>query len=205
MTVKSANLDFFAAENDQRAVLDFLFSDTDIRVFESYSLFDQDLREFRSTEEIAAGFNLGIDQHGNGAAILLQLWSPSVFDKLTITRISLDAARCNGHTYRYRIDGGALMQLYLGGAHERIVTHSHFGHQSETRAQTWGVGDGINWKSLKTISNRIQYHLRTRLAVAKAASCPVMQQALELSRSGYEPKLAAQTPWAYEVRPATEK
>jgi len=144
MTVTSANLDFFAAENDQRAVLDFLFSDTDVRVFESYSLFDQDLREFRSTEEIAAGFNLGIDHHGNGTAILLQLWSPSVFDELTITRISLDAARCNGHTFRYLIDGGALMQLHLGGVHKQIVTQSHFGHQSETRAQTWGVSDGIN-------------------------------------------------------------
>ena len=30
----SANLDFFAAETDQRAVLDFLFSSTDVRVFE---------------------------------------------------------------------------------------------------------------------------------------------------------------------------
>lgn len=32
---RSANLDFFAAEVDQRAALDFLFSSTDVRVFES--------------------------------------------------------------------------------------------------------------------------------------------------------------------------
>src|SRR4051812_15223051 len=30
---RSANLDFFAVEADQRAVLDFLFSSTDVRVF----------------------------------------------------------------------------------------------------------------------------------------------------------------------------
>ena len=42
MTV-SANVNFFAAEADQRAVLDFLFAETDVRVFESYSEFDADL------------------------------------------------------------------------------------------------------------------------------------------------------------------
>ncbi len=205
MTAKSANLDFFAAENDQRAVLEFLFADTDVRAFESYSRFGEEIREFRSIEELAASHELGIDHHGNGTAILLQLWSPSVFSKLTITKISLNPAHCDGHKFRYRIDGGGLMHLYLGGVHERVVTQSHFGHQSETRAQRWGVDHGINWKSLKAISNRVHYHLRNRLAVAKAASCPVMQQAFELSRSGYELKLAAQTPWAYEVRQATEK
>jgi hypothetical protein len=54
----SANLDFFAAETDQRAVLDFLFSSTDVRVFESYSKFDAELREFRSIDELAAAFPL---------------------------------------------------------------------------------------------------------------------------------------------------
>ena len=63
---KSANLDFFAAEADQRSVLDFLFSSTDVRVFESYSEYSADLREFRSTDELAAVFPLGTDPHGNG-------------------------------------------------------------------------------------------------------------------------------------------
>ncbi len=54
----SVNLDFFAAEFDQRAVLDFLFKATDVRVFESYSEFDADLREFRSIEEVASAFPL---------------------------------------------------------------------------------------------------------------------------------------------------
>jgi hypothetical protein len=46
---RSVNLDFFAAEADQRAVLDFLFSSTDVQVFESYSEYSAELREFRST------------------------------------------------------------------------------------------------------------------------------------------------------------
>jgi hypothetical protein len=196
---RSANLDFFAAESDHRAVLDFLFSSTDVRVFESYSEYGADLREFRSTDELAAAFPIGIDRHGNGNAVLLQLWSPSVMSELTITRFSLDPKACKGHTFRHRIDGGALMQLYLGGVHERVVTESHFGHQSQARAQAWEVDRGINWDNLKKLSNRIQYHIRKRLSVAKARACPVLPQACELARSGYELKPAAQTPWAYEL------
>jgi hypothetical protein len=198
----SANLNFFGAEADLKAVTDFLFSSTDVRVFESYSEYDQKLREFRSTEELAAAFPLGTDTFGNGVEILLQLWSPSVMRELTITRIALVPAACNGHTFRYCMDGGALMQLYFGGVHKRVVTRSHFGHQSQTRAQKWGVDNGINWDSLKTVSNRIQYHIRKRLAVAKVPGCPVLPQAFGLAQSGYELKWAAQAPWAYELLPA---
>jgi hypothetical protein len=62
----SVNLDFFAAEADQRALLDFLFSARDVRVFERSSESDDDLREFRSTDEWAAAFALGTDPHGRG-------------------------------------------------------------------------------------------------------------------------------------------
>jgi hypothetical protein len=195
---RSANLDFFAAALDQRSVLDFLFASTDIRVLESYSEPDAKLREFHSTDELAAAFPLGVDQHGSGGAVLLQLWSPSVMSELTIRRFRLDPEKCDGHTFRHRIEGGALMQLYFGGAKDRIVTISHFGHQSQVRAQTWGVDEGVNWESLKSLSNRIQYHIRKRLAVAKVAGCPVLAQASELAHSGYLLKSAAQTPWSYE-------
>jgi hypothetical protein len=196
---RSANLDFFAAEADLRAVIDFLFSSTDVRVFESYSACGADLREFRSIDELAAVFALGTDPHGNGTAVLLQLWSPSIMRDLTIRRFKLDPAHCNGHTFRHCIEGGGLMQLYLGGVCERVVTKSHYGHQSQVRAQVWEVDDGVNWEALKTLSNRIQYHVRKRLAAGKAGSMPVLPQALELARAGYALKLTTQTPWAFEL------
>jgi hypothetical protein len=113
----SANLDFFAAEVDQRAVADFRFSSTDVRVFESYSEFDQELREFRSADELSEAYPLGTDLAGNGTAVLLQLWSRSVVAELTITRFAVNPAACNGHAFRYRIDGGGLIQLYFGGVY----------------------------------------------------------------------------------------
>jgi len=194
-----ANLDFFAAESDQKALVHFLFSSTDVRVFESYSECGQELREFRSLDELASAFPLGEDKHGNGFAILLQLWSPSVMKELEFTRITLRPEKCDGHTFRYRIDGGALIQLYFGGVHEKVITKSHFGHNSEIRARKWEVDAGVNWKELKTLSNRIQYHIRKRLAVGKVPGCPVLAQACELARAGYALKLAAQTPWEYKL------
>lgn len=196
---RSANLDFFAAEADLRAVLDFLFSSTDVRVFESYSEYGAELREFRSADELAAAFSLGMDLYGNGSAILLQLWSPSVMRALTVTRFALNPRACDGHTFRYRIDGGGLMQLYLGGVHERIVTMSHFGHQSQTRAQAWKVDHDVDWESLKKLSNRIQYHIRKRLAVGKVPGMPVLAQALHLAQSGYALKLSKRSTVEFEL------
>jgi hypothetical protein len=198
------NLDFFAAGADQRDVLDFLFSSTDVRVFESYSECDAELREFRSTDEVAAAFPLGTDPHGNGHAVLLQLWSQSVMRDLTITRFALDPNACQGHTFRYRMDGGGLMQLYLGGVCDRVISRSHFGHQSQVRAQKWEVEDGVNWEALKKLSNRIQYHIRKRLAAGKVRGGPVLRHALELARAGYVLKLATQTPWAFELQPESK-
>lgn len=198
---RSANLDFFAADADQRAILDFLFSSTDVRVFESYSEPDAELREFPSTDDLAAAFPVGSDPHGNGHAILLQLWSPSVMRDLSIRRFKLDPAHCNGHTFRHNIEGGGLMQLYFGGVCDRVVTKSHFGHQSQVRAKAWEVDDGVNWEALKTLSDHIQYHVRKRLAAGKAGSIAVLPAALSLARAGYALKLATQTPWAYELQP----
>jgi hypothetical protein len=198
---KSGNLDFFAAETDQRAVLDFLFSSTDVRVFESYSEYDAELREFRSIDELAATFPLGKDPYGNAGAITLKLWSPSVMRDLTIERFALKPEYCDGHTFRHRIDGGGLIAIDLGGVCKRVITKSHFGHQSQTRARVWEVDDGVNWEVLKTLSNRIQYHIRKRLGAGKAGSRPVLPQALELARAGYALKDATQCPDAYELLP----
>lgn len=197
---RSANLDFFATEADLRAVLDFLFSSTDVRVFESYSEYSADLREFRSTDELAAVFPIGSDPHGNGYAVLLQLWSPSVMRELSIQRFALDPAHCNGHTFRHRIEGVALIQLYLGGVCGQVVTKSHYGHQSQVRAQAWHREDGVNWEALRALSARIQYHIRSRLAAGKAGSRPVLTQAVELAQAGYALKDATQCPQAYPLQ-----
>jgi hypothetical protein len=195
----SASLGFFAAERDQRAILSYLFAETDVRVFESSSQFDTGLREFRSGEEVAEAFALGTDEVGNGHAVLLQVWSPSVMRALEIERIALQPDVCDGHTFRYAIQGAGLIQLYFGGLHRNVITMSRLGHQSQVRAATWGRDGEVNWEALKKLSGKIRYHIAKRLGVGKVPGHPVLSHAMELVKLGYEMKFAAQTPWRFEL------
>lgn len=196
---RSANLDFFAVAKDQRELLDFLFLSTDVRVFESYSQFGSELREFKSADEVANAYPLGANPTGNGYATLLQLWSPSVMDHLGIERVNLDPTACDGHTFRHRISGAGLMQLYFGGLYENVITMSHFGHQSQTRAENWNYADSVNWDGLSKISGKIQYYVSKKLAFGRVPGRPVLREAMELAKSGHLLKQSAQTPWQFEL------
>jgi hypothetical protein len=205
-------LEFFALHDDQAALLNFLFDEMRLRVFESYSDFGRELREFRSTGEIEKCFALGMDIYGNGSVVLLQLWSLNATSDVEIRRIELNPIKCNGHTFRYCIEGAGLMQLYLAGLHEnckdwrhrdiqpcRCVTVSHFGHFSEKGACAKGYVSGVNWTEMRKASNRIQYHIRKRLGVARVPGRPVLAQAFEQAKSGYPLKEVARSPWAQEL------
>jgi hypothetical protein len=79
----------------------FIVAETDLRVFESYSEYGRELREFRRFDELCAAYDVGQDKHGKGSAILLQMWSPSLGEKLRIERIKLRPEKCDGHTFRW--------------------------------------------------------------------------------------------------------
>lgn len=197
-----ASLDFFATRTDQKAIMDFLFTSTDVRIFELYSELGQEIREFRSFDELDAAFRIGIDQFGNGMAIHLQLWSPSVENGPSIERVNLNPAKCRGHTFRYSFGGWASIQLYFGGLYEQIITRSHLGHNTEIRARNWGYMDGVDWIALRKLSNKIQYHIRNRLAAARVPGRPVLAEAYGYARDGYELKESANASYAYELPPA---
>jgi len=180
-----ANLDFYAVREDMLNLLKFIYAETDCRVFESYSRFDQSLREFTSAEQLLSAYDIGRDPHGNGHAVLLELWSPSVSSRVKIERIALNPQKCDGHTFRYNVTGWGLMQLYLGGEHDGAITHSHFGHNSLKRAQAWettlidevGPVSEWDWDLLMKVSRKIQYHIRKRLAASKVDSRPILREA----------------------------
>jgi len=174
-----ASLDFFAAERDQRALVSFLFAETDVRIFDSAAV------EFRSLDELAAAHALGLDPKGGGHAIVLRLWSPSVTPVLDL-------------------EGGSLMQLDLGGVfesvkHGRVLTKTHFGHNTEDRATNWNIAEGADWEALKKVSTRIQFHVRQQLSVAKVPGRSVLEHAYELAQAGYKLKELAQAPFAWPL------
>lgn len=142
-----ASIDFYALGSDIRKLVHFIFEESDLRIFESYSKYDTELREFRSFDELSAAFSLGSDARGHGHAVLLQLWSPSVMPRVEFERIALKMAN---YSFRYRISGVGLIQLYFGGEHGGIITDSHYGHWSEAGARQRAAGDvdAVDWSAL---------------------------------------------------------
>lgn len=178
-----ASIDFYAVRDDIRELVHFIFEKTDARVLESYSEYDAELREFRSFDELSSAFRLGSDPHGKGQAVLLQLWFPSAMYDVELERIPLKVA---GHSFRYRVSGVGLVQLYLGGESGGVVTESHYGHWSEAGARQRATGniDIVDWSALSRISGRIQRHIRSKLAVAKVRGRPILPAAFAALQGG---------------------
>jgi hypothetical protein len=183
-----ANVDFYAAKEDLRSLLHFIFEETDLRVFESYSEPDSELREFSSYHELAAAFKLGIDEHGHGSHVLLQLWSPSVTTDVEVIRFALKPTKARPHTFRHNISGIGLIQFYLGGLFQNMITDSHYGHWSEAgaRQRAGGNPDAVDWDALSKLSGRIQQHIRKRTAVAKVKGRSILPAAFEALKSGID-------------------
>jgi hypothetical protein len=178
-----ANLDFFAIREDLLSVLTFLYTETDCVVFESYSRYDQELRQFTSIAEIDAAHPIGEDPRGNGVAILLQLHSPSVARPPRIKRIGL---KLPGHSFRYCVESAGLMQLYLGGICDCFITQSHFGHWNETGARQRCIfpADEVDWARQRSLSGKIQRHIKNHLSQAKTQARYVLFHAFSAMQVG---------------------
>jgi hypothetical protein len=194
-----SSLDFFAAGDDLMSVFAFLFEQTDVRVFEHYSALGQELREFHSPGEAAAACSAEIA--GKPVAVHFHLWSLAVMPQLEVERITLNPDSCGGHTFRYTTRGGGMIQLYVGAvdANARSREKTHFGHNSQARARSWGVDGGVDWVALSKLSNRIQYHVRRRLAVAHLPGRPVLSRAQAMSQQGYALREANNAPWRWDL------
>lgn len=181
-----ANVDFYALKEDLRGLMHFIYEETDLRVFESYSEPDAVLREFRTFRELSEAFEIGMDEHGHGYGVLLQLWSASVTKDVNIVRFELKQTKKRPHKFRHRISGIGLIQLYLGGQHKNLITHSHYGHWSEAgaRQRAGGNADAVDWKTFSQLSGRIQRHIRNKIAVAKVMGRPILPAAFEEVRRG---------------------
>ena len=184
------NCDFYAVEGDFDAVLDFVFSDLSCRVFESYSDYDADLREFTRTSEIYDRLPLG-KPSGTGPSVALQLWPIEASQNVSFKRIMLNPSKCDGHTFRYSINGWGLIQLYLGGLSPTGLVHSHTNHNSKARARKWqsnyielGPIEAWNWDVVESESRKLNHHIRRNLAITQFESRPVLPDAARLFREG---------------------
>lgn len=174
-----ANLDFYAVADDLRSLISYLFRETDIVIYEMSSRHNLPARQFCSLRSLEDVFVLGTYR-----AAYLQLWSPSVMKEPAIRRIEMTGLP--GKPHRENVEGAGLMQLYLNGAQDGVIHHTHFGHWNEAGARQRSIhpADNCNWRELTKLSGRIQRQIGGKLACAKLYSRPVLRHAYASIRDG---------------------
>ena len=181
---------FYAARADEIDVLRFVFEETDCHVYEAYSRPDHELRRFASLANVRNAFDVGGDRPAENRTILLSLWSPATRGEATVSRYDL---KVRDATFRYQIGGWGLFRLQFGGSGDGVIGDSWFSHNTEKRAHKWGRDayaelvppNAWDWEAVTKLGRRVIYHIRNRLAVAKAGSAAVLATADELRRAGW--------------------
>jgi hypothetical protein len=186
------NIDFYAAGSDFAVVLEYVFSKGACRVFESYSQFGEEIAEFKSSAEVFARYEVGKCK-GSSPSVLLQLVPPNASRLFHIRRLRIDPAACDGHTFRYVIEGWGLIQLYFGGLGPAGLVNSHSNHNSEARARRWAktlpeLGSVDHWdmREVTATSSALNRFIR-KAAAYKLASRPVLSDAAVAFSTGVDP------------------
>lgn len=187
------NCDFYGVDSDLELILDYVFASDLFRVYESYSPLGQELVEFATLAEVKQRYPLGVCI-GSAPSVLLMLYPKFAGGCVTTRKISLNPEACDGHTFRYCVEGWGLISLQLGGRGPSGIVHSHTNHNSETRANKWlstypehGSPDSWNWKEISSCSNKLASHIKRKLAVGKFGSRAVLPSALALMEQGLLP------------------
>ncbi len=181
-----AYCDFYAVRSDILDVLQFIRAETDLVFYEMYSEMDCELRRFDTIEDVMQVYDaeiIGRAARHTAHDVLLLLWSPSISPAPKPHRFDLDYKKTK-HTYRYQLCGQALLRLYLGGLHDTALIQSHCGHAYKYDATRRGIQDGCDYDALRKLANRIQYHIRKRLAVAQTYCGHILKGAFEEYQKG---------------------
>jgi hypothetical protein len=187
------NIDFYAAGADFLAVLTYVFKQSACRVFESYSPPGEAIAEFKAIDDLSARYPIGVCR-GSGPSVLLQLVPPGASHQFGIRRISSPPELCDGHTFRYAVEGWGLIQLQLGGIGPRGLVNSHSNHNTEARARKWsetypelGPIEIWNWRETTAVLSALNRFIRTKLATYKLGSRLVLPDAAAAFAAGVAP------------------
>jgi hypothetical protein len=187
------NIDFYAAGADFFPVLTYIFKQSTCRVFESYSPPGEEIAEFKSIDDLSARYPIGVCR-GSGPSVLLQLVPQSASDQFSIRRISMQPEHCDGHTFRYAVEGWGLIHLHLGGISSQGLVNSHSNHNTEARARKWsksyqeiGPMEIWNWRETTVVSSALSRFIRSKLATYKLGSRPVLPEAAAAFAAGIAP------------------
>jgi hypothetical protein len=112
----------------------FLFDSGEPVVSQAYSDYGRPLRRFRTASELIADFELEV---ANGQQFLnYVLHYPDTKGYVAKRKITLNAKSCDGHTWRYTVEGWGLIQLQADLKRAPAI-ECRVAVNSQKRAEAW--------------------------------------------------------------------
>lgn len=103
-------------------------------VFHAYSGYGQPLRRFRTRSELIAEIETAFATGLNSLQFALHF--PDTKGHVAERKIALDARKCDGHTWRYTVEGWGLVQLQAD-LRRLPVIECRVAVNSQARAEAW--------------------------------------------------------------------
>ena len=177
------NYKFYAHHKDFEEVFKFIFEELGLSVFQSYSEYGQPLNEYGTEEEV-------MNELAKHPVTQFVLWEKDFGFEYIINKLELTPKYCNGHTFRYRIDGWGLIHLQANDLKADKIEASSISHNTEKRAQAWestkpefGKADELNWNEINSTSRKLKNFISKQLTKSKRDGTDVLANAKEYIES----------------------
>lgn len=146
-------------------LIEYILSDSKNELHESYSEMEAEIIQINSLTEFQSYFENG---NINGKTHLnFGIYNPKFKGKFFISKIKLNPKYCQGKTYRYRIDGWALIFLNLELKKDKSQIECQVSVNSKKRAENWkiinpefGNPELWEWKIVESDARRLINRLK---------------------------------------------
>jgi hypothetical protein len=137
----------------------FVFDSGEPVVFQAYSACGQPLRRFRTASELISSIESEITQ--GQRFLLYAIHFPDSLGHVAEQKITLNAKKCGGHTWRYAVEGWGLIQFQADVKHAPMVI-CRVAVNTQKRAEAWastfphlGGPGSWNWQAVEKHARRI--------------------------------------------------
>lgn len=150
---------------DLPLLIEAIFSNGEVEVYESYSDMEQELIQISGEEEfikyVEGKIKSGFDQ------LSFSLYYPETKGFFEIVKIDLNPRYCNGKTYRYKVSGWGLIQLFIDFRKSNLNIKCRIAVNSEERAKHWESTSPEllshelwDWKIIESKTRKLIYRLK---------------------------------------------
>ncbi|NER11754.1 hypothetical protein SAMN06265375_1112 [Muriicola jejuensis] len=152
-------------KNQLFELIEYILSDSKTEFYESYSEMEKEIVRINNLFEFQDYFDNGI---ANGKVHFgFGIYNPESKGKFFTSKIKLNPKYCDGKTYRYRIDGWAIIFIQLDLKNGENQIECNVSVNSKKRAENWkstnpefGNPELWEWKNVESRTRKIINRLK---------------------------------------------